>query len=358
MKREHGCWARQAQEIGDTITILTRDSTQIRQEESPMRIISLLASATEMIAALGCLDQMVGRSHECDYPPEVLSLPVVSTTRIDVNTSSGQIDAQIKQLAHSKDEVQGNALKALSIYALDVNLLQQLRPDVIFTQTQCEVCAVSERDVMQAVQQLTGLQPRIVALTPYRLSDVWEDVQRVGAALGRVEQAQELVEGYQQRLERLHSLTTGKRRPRVTVLEWLDPLMAAGNWTPELIAYAGGESVFGEIGQHSPWLTWEELQGADSDILILSPCGFTLEHTLQDLPLLQQHPAWRALRAVRQGHVYAINGNSYLNRSGPRLVESVELLAHVLWGDALDIDTDPQAWRHIDQDRHKGHFSA
>ncbi len=323
-----------------------------------MRIVSLLASATEMVAALGCLDQMVGRSHECDYPPEILSLPVVSTTRIDVNTSSGQIDAQIKQLAHSKDEVQGNALKALSIYALDVNLLQQLRPDVIFTQTQCEVCAVSERDVMQAVQQLTGLQPRIVALTPYRLSDVWEDVQRVGAALGRVEQAQELVEGYQQRLERLHSLTTGKRRPRVTVLEWLDPLMAAGNWTPELIAYAGGESVFGEIGQHSPWLTWEELQGADPDILILSPCGFTLEHTLQDLPLLQQHPAWRALRAVRQGHVYAIDGNSYLNRSGPRLVESVELLAHVLWGDALDIDTDPQAWRHIDQDRHKGHFSA
>ncbi len=314
-----------------------------------MRIISLLASATEMIAELGCLDQMVGRSHECDYPPEVLNLPVVSTTQINVNTSSEQIDAQIKQLAHNKEEAQGNALKALSIYALDVALLQQLQPDVIFTQTQCEVCAVSERDVMRAVQQLTGLQPRIIALSPYRLSDVWEDVQRVGKALGRLEQAQELVQRYQLRLERLSAATSGKRKPRVTVLEWLDPLMAAGNWTPELIAYAGGENIFGEIGQHSPWLTWEELQAADPDVLILSPCGFTLERTLQDVPLLQQHPSWRSLQAVRQGRVYAIDGNSYLNRSGPRLVESAELLARVLWGDEIGIDVDPEAWQRINE---------
>jgi iron complex transport system substrate-binding protein len=313
-----------------------------------MRIVSLLASATEMVAELGCLDQMVGRSHECDYPPEILSLPVVSTTQINVNTSSEQIDAQIKQLAYSKDAVQGDALKALSIYALDIDLLQQLRPDVIFTQTQCEVCAVSERDVMEAVQQLTGLQPRIVALTPYRLNDVWEDVERVGAALGRAEQARKLVQRYQQRLEHLSTLTAGKRRPRVTVLEWLDPLMAAGNWLPELIAYAGGESVFGEIGQHSPWLTWEELQAADPDVLLLSPCGFTLERTLQELPLLQQHPTWGSLQAVQQGRVYAIDGNNYLNRSGPRLVESAELLARVLWGELPGINPDARAWRALE----------
>ncbi|HEV2655207.1 MAG TPA: cobalamin-binding protein [Ktedonobacteraceae bacterium] len=313
-----------------------------------MRIVSLLASATEMVAELGCLDQMVGRSHECDYPPEILSLPVVSTTQINVNTSSEQIDAQIKQLAHTKDAVQGDALKALSIYALDIDLLQQLRPDVIFTQTQCEVCAVSERDVMQAVQQLTGLQPRIVALTPYRLNDVWEDVERVGAALGRQEQARELVQRYQQRLERLSTLTAGKRKPRVTILEWIDPLMAAGNWTPELIAYAGGESVFGEVGQHSPWLTWEELQAANPDVLVLSPCGFTLERTLQELPLLQQHPSWGSLQAVQQGRVYAIDGNNYLNRSGPRLVESAELLARVLWGELPGINPDAQAWRSLE----------
>src|SRR5579884_3356282 len=219
-----------------------------------MRIVSLLASATEIIAELGCLDQLVGRSHECDYPPEVQQLPLVSRAQIDIDTSSSQIDAQIKQLAQAKDAVQENALKALSIYAIDVAQLQALRPDVIFTQTQCEVCAVSERDVMRAVQQLTGLQPRVVSLAPYRLSDVWEDVLRVGTALGRLEQAKALVRNYQQRLERLRERTSQMgSRPRVAVLEWLDPLMGAGNWTPELVAYAGGENLFGETGLHTPW---------------------------------------------------------------------------------------------------------
>jgi iron complex transport system substrate-binding protein len=305
-----------------------------------------------MITALGCLDQMVGRSHECDYPPEVLHLPLVSTVQIDVNTSSAQIDAQIKQLAHKQEMQQDMALKALSIYAIDVEKLQELRPDVIFTQTQCEVCAVSERDVMEAVKQLTGLEPRIVSLAPYRLQDVWEDLYRVGKALGRVEQAEKLIDDYKNRLKYIQSSTTqllemlgqGKK-PRVAVLEWLDPLMAAGNWTPELVAYANGESLFGEVGTHSPWLTWEELQAADPDVVILSPCGFTLERTLQDVPLLQAHPEWRSLRAVRQGRVYAIDGNYYLNRSGPRLVESTELLSHVIWNEkSTAVDGNEQAW--------------
>src|SRR5712692_1666133 len=143
-----------------------------------VRLVSLLASATEMIAELECLDQLVGRSHECDYPPEVKALPVVSTVQIDIDTNSAQIDAQIKQLARASISPQDAALKALSIYAIDVEQLQTLRPDVIFTQTQCEVCAVSERDVMRAVEHLTGLRPRIVSLSPHRLSDVWEDVLR------------------------------------------------------------------------------------------------------------------------------------------------------------------------------------
>lgn len=312
-----------------------------------MRLVSLLASATEMIAALGCLDQLVGRSHECDYPPQVLSLPVVSTVQIDINTDSAQIDAQIKQLAQSRPGPQNAALKALSIYAIDVAQLQALRPDVIFTQTQCEVCAVSERDVIQAVQHLTGLQPRMVSLAPHRLSDIWEDMLRVGQALERYELAQTLVQGYQQRLDRLSTVTTQHgAKPRVTVLEWLDPLMGAGNWTPELVAYAGGEPVFGEIGLHSAWLSWEELQAADPDVLVLSPCGFTLERTMVDVPLLQRHPTWQSLRAVQSGRVYAIDGNHYLNRSGPRLVESAELLAHVLWGERLGIEVDAYGWRH------------
>jgi iron complex transport system substrate-binding protein len=313
-----------------------------------MRIVSLLASATEMIAALGCLDQLVGRSHECDYPHEVLHLPLVSNVQIDVNATSEQIDAQIKQIAHTKETVRGNALRALSIYAINTDLLQTLQPDIIFTQTQCEVCAVSERDVVQAVQQAAGIQPRIVSLAPYRLSDVWEDLLRVGEALDRKEQAQRLVDDYQQRLNSLARKTAILgTKPRVAVLEWLDPLMAAGNWTPELINAAGGEAVFGRIGEHSPWLTWEELVAANPDALILSPCGFSLERTMQDIPLLQRHPAWQKLQAVQQERVYAIDGNYYLNRSGPRLVDSAELLARVLWEERLAINVDEKAWREI-----------
>ena len=313
-----------------------------------MRIISLLASATEMIAALGCLDQMVGRSHECDYPPEVHALPVVSTVQIDINTSSAQIDAQVKQLAQKKHEPEDPALKALSIYAIDIDKLQELRPDVIFTQTQCEVCAVSERDVVQAIAQLTGLQPRVVSLSPYRLQDIWEDMLRVGQALDRRDQAQTLIKKYQQRLTDLAVKTAAfGAKPRVAVLEWLDPLLGAGNWTPELVAYAGGKNIFGEIGQHSPWLTWEDLQVANPDVIVLSPCGYTLERTMEDVPLLQNHPAWADLQAVRNGRVYAIDGNQYLNRSGPRLLESAELLAHVIWDERLDISVDNNGWQHI-----------
>ena len=313
-----------------------------------MRIVSLLASATEMVAALGCLDQMVGRSHECDYPPEVLALPVVSTVQIDTNASSAQIDAQVKQLAQEKREPEDPALKALSIYSIDVEKLQELRPDVIFTQTQCEVCAVSERDVIQAIAQLTGLQPLVVSLTPYRLQDVWEDMLRVGQALGKRDQAQALVEKYQQRHTDLAIKTaTFGTKPRVVVLEWLDPLMGAGNWTPELVAYAGGENIFGEIGQHTPWITWEELLAANPDVIVLSPCGYTLERAMQDVPLLQNHPAWAQLQAVQNGRVYAIDGNQYLNRSGPRLVESAELLARVIWGERLPTVVDNNGWQQV-----------
>ena len=317
-----------------------------------MRIVSLLASATEMVAALGCLDQLVGRSHECDYPADVLALPVVSRAMIDVETSSAQIDAQIRQLASTELAAEEAALTALSIYAIDVELLQTLRPDVIFTQTQCEVCAVSERDVTRAIAQLTGLQPRVISLTPYRLSDVWMDVLRVGKALGRGEEAEKLVAGYRQRLEGLQ-IRSGRQaqrqgaKPRVAVLEWLDPLMGAGNWTPELVAFAGGEPLFGEVGMHSPWISWEELQAANPDVLVLAPCGYGIERTMQDVPILQQHPAWRSLAAAQHGRVYAIDGNQYINRSSPRLVESAELLARVIWGEQLGIDVDTGAWRHI-----------
>jgi len=318
-----------------------------------VRIVSLLASASEMVAELGALEHLIGRSHECDYPAAVLALPVVSTVVINTAVSSAQIDAQIKRLASSTQTPPADAaLRALSIYALDIALLEQLRPDVLITQTQCEVCAVSERDVVQAVGQLTGLHPRIVALSPRRLADVWEDVLRVGEALARQERAQELVQGYLRRLgeltARCHAIS-GAFRPRVAVLEWLDPLMGAGNWTPELVTSVAGQPLFGEAGQHTPWLSWEELQAADPQIIILAPCGFSLARTLQEVPLLQRHPCWTALRAVKEGRVYAIDGNAYLNRSGPRLVESAGLLACALWGSQIDESVDRAAICRIEE---------
>lgn len=166
--------------------------------------------------------------------------------------------------------------------------------------------------------------------------------------LGKRDQAQALVERCQQRLTNL-AIQTGAfgSKPRVAILEWLDPLMAAGNWTPELVAYAGGENIFGEIGQHSTWLTWEELQVVDPDVIILAPCGYSLERTMVDVPILQQHPAWADMKAVRDGRVFALDGNHYLNRSGPRLVESAERLGHILWGERLGIPIDNNGWKHI-----------
>ncbi len=313
-----------------------------------MRIVSLLASATEMVAALGYRDHLVGRSHECDYPPEVLALPVVSTVQIDIHATSAEIDAQVRQRIH-QPKPDNPALQALSIYAIDLELLQQLRPDVILTQTQCEVCAVNERDVRQAIAQLTGLHPQVVSLAPYRLQDVWEDVRRIGNALGNPDRAHTLVQHYQQRLDDLRRQTaTFAFEPRVAVLEWLDPLMGAGNWTPELVSYAGGKNLFGEIGQHSPSLSWEGLQMADPDVIVLGPCGYSLERTIKDVPLLSQHPLWQELKAVQERTVYAIDGNQYLNRSGPRLVESAEILAQMIWKEQLDLSVNGEGWISIE----------
>lgn len=312
-----------------------------------MRIVSLLASATEMVSALGYQDHLVGRSHECDYPPEVLALPVVSTVQIDIHATSAEIDAQVRQRIH-QPKPDHPALQALSIYAIDLELLQQLRPDVILTQTQCEVCAVNERDVRQAIAQLTGLHPQVVSLAPYRLQDVWEDVRRIGNVLGTPDRAQTLVQYYKQRLDDLRRKTAVfGLEPRVAVLEWLDPLMGAGNWTPELVSFAGAKNLFGEVGHHSPLLSWEDLQMADPDIIILGPCGYSLERTIKDVPLLSEHPIWQELKAVREHTVYPIDGNQYLNRSGPRLVESAELLAQMIWKGQLDLAVDAHGWAPI-----------
>ena len=285
----------------------------------PLRVVSLLSSSTEIVAALGCTDWLVGRSHECDFPAEVSALPVCSRPRLDPSASSREIDAQVKSLLADQ----------LSIYEVDGPRLASLKPDVILTQTLCEVCAVSDKDVLEAlgVEALAGT--RLVSLKPTCLAETWDDIQTVADALGVTTRGVEVVRGLRHRLDALRQRVACRTQPRVACIEWLSPLMSAGNWVPELVAAAGGLSVVGEAGKHSPWLTWEALAEADPDLLVLMPCGFDLERTCDEAMMLQEESRWRELRAVQAGRVYAVDGNQYFNRPGPRLVDSAEMLAEI-----------------------------
>jgi len=285
------------------------------------RVVSLIASSTEIVCALGCEDALVGRSHECDWPRSVLRLPAVSRPAFPTSGSSRAVDLALKE----------RLARALSVYEVDAGLLKRLAPDLIITQTQCEVCAVSPADVERAVCQLTDRSARVLALEPNGLDDVWTDIARVAGALGVPERGRDLVHTLQWRVADIQRRAAAlQARPRVAVIEWIEPLMAAGNWMPELVALAGGVNLFGEARRHSPWMTWDALVAADPDVLLVSPCGFDVARTRSELPALTSRPLWAALTAVRSGRVYLADGNAYFHRPGPRLVESLEILAEVL----------------------------
>lgn len=300
------------------------------------RIVSLIASATEIVCALGFEDQLVGRSHECDYPPGVKRLPVCTAAKLNIHKSSAEIDRQVKSLVE----------KALAVYDVDAALLERLEPDVIVTQSQCEVCAVSLRDVERAVCSWLQRCPRIVSLKPDALVDVWRDIADVAGALGAYDRGVELVERLQSRMnplaEKARALT---EQPRVACIEWVEPLMAAGNWVPELVELAGGDNLFGTAGKHAPWMTWEQLSAADPDVIVFMPCGYDLARTRQDVPLLEAKPGWGELKAVRTGRVFVTDGNQYFNRPGPRLVESLEMLAEILHPAAFRYHHEGTGWQ-------------
>lgn len=287
---------------------------------SAPRVISLLSSATEIVYGLGCEDLLVGRSHECDYPPDVLRLPQCSRPRIDITGSSRDIDERVKS----------SARQGLSLYDVDTDRLKSLRPDVILTQTQCEVCAVSLKDVEAAVCGLLESPANIVSLHPNSLADLWRDIRVIARALGVVERGETLIGRLQLRLSQLRMQTRNlKNYPRVACLEWLDPLMAAGNWVPELVEIAGGINTIGRSGDHSPWMDWESLIVAKPDVIVALPCGWDISKATEELRPLTRHPAWADLPAVQAGRVYVTDGNQYFNRPGPRLVESAEILAEM-----------------------------
>ena len=302
------------------------------------RVVSLIPSATEWVCALGARDDLVGRSHECDYPRNVSALPVCTSPKFDPQGSSRDIDTRVKDLLRD----------AVSVYRVDVQQLQALNPDCILTQAQCEVCAVSLSDVERMVGEWTGTRPSIVSLSPNRLADVWEDVGRVAQALGRIEEGHGLLSTLRSRLEAISVQTRQiSNRPTIGCIEWLDPLMASANWMPELVDYAGGQNVFGEAGAHAPWLTWGAVQDQDPDILLLLPCGFSISRTREEIHLLTSQPGWNQLKAVREGRVYFTDGNQYFNRPGPRLVESVEILAEIFHPTLFSFGHEGQGWERL-----------
>ncbi len=285
------------------------------------RIVSLLPSCTEIVCELGLGDQIVGRSHECDFPPAVRRLPVCTQPKLNVEASSRQIDGEVKALLED----------ALSIYQIDTDLLKQLQPDFILTQAQCKVCAVSLSEVEQAVGGWLGSKPHILSLAPHALADVWNDILTVAAALDAAKSGQEVVARLKDRVADVAAHTRHlPRRPSVACIEWMDPLMAAGNWVPELVDLAGGVNLFGEAGKHSPWLDWESVRERDPEFLLVMPCGFDVERTRREMASLTDRPGWKGLRAVKNSGVYLADGNRFFNRPGPRLVESLEVLATIL----------------------------
>jgi iron complex transport system substrate-binding protein len=295
-----------------------------------MRIVSLVPSATEMLFALGLGADLIAVTHECDYPPAALELPKVTRDVLPPGLSSAEIDAAVKELT----------LQGQSIYELDTEQLHDLRPDLIVTQALCSVCAVSYDDVRTIAQEIET-QPRVVSLDPQTVGEVLGDARTLAEATDRRDAAVELVRDSAARIDRVRLAVRGARRPRVVALEWLDPPFAGGHWVPQLIEFAGGEDVLGFAGESSQQRTWEEVISSQPDIVVVMPCGYDAQIAYREAEMHRD-----LLRALGAGEVVAVNAAAYFSRPGPRIVDGLELLAHIIHpelvpeapGEALTID--------------------
>ncbi len=303
------------------------------------RIVSLIASSTEIVHALGMGEYMVGRSHECDYPASIKHLPVCTGPKFQTDGSSYEIDQRVKAIVQ----------ESLSVYKVYAEVLEELKPSHIITQAQCEVCAVSLKDVEDAACHLISSQPKIVSLQPDCLEDIWTDIRKVGDALNISGRAEDVINGLKQRIEDIKTTSTdavshAKKKPTVAVIEWIEPLMAAGNWMPELVELAGGENLFGVAGKHSPWMKWDEVVDKDPDVIIVTPCGFDNARTLQEMHLIANQPGYSNLKAVKSNRVYVADGNQYFNRPGPRVVESLEMMAEIIHPETFSFSHQGIGW--------------
>jgi len=285
-----------------------------------MRICSLLPGATEVVAALRHTKHLVGISHECDYPPEIRTKPVVVRAKISTDRSSRGIDRQVRATLKT-----GHAL-----YELDETLLARVRPHLVIAQDTCEACAITPAQLQRALHALPS-PPRVLPLNPSTLDDVLADIERIGVAIDRAHEAAVLTGRLRERLQHiLLQVAHADAHPRVACVEWLDPLYAAGHWVPEMVAYAGGVDVLGTAGAPARKMTWKQVCAARPDVLILMPCGFSIARTRQELTSLTTRTGWKTLPAVKTGQVFLVDGPAYFNRPGPRLIDGIELLAACL----------------------------
>jgi len=305
-----------------------------------MRIVSLLPAATEWICEFGAGPELVGRSHECDYPPAVQDVPVVTEPTYDAEGDSAAID----------DAVQEQLRDGLSLYQVDLDRIKALDPDRIVTQDQCEVCAVSLSELEEELRNWAGQNLEIVSMRPQTLKEVLDEALRLGRAMKRADEAMQAIGALETGLRALREhvgvdrSTNPQSLPSVACIEWLEPLMVAGHWMPDVVEMAGGRAVLGTAGEPTRRVDWTDLRAADPDVIVLMPCGFSIEETQRDLHYLTGREHWKGLSAVQDGRVALLDGNAYFNRPGPRLYRAIEVLASVLYPDTLTLRPEPAAW--------------
>jgi len=299
-----------------------------------MRVVSLLASGTEIVCALGAGEMLVGRSHECDNPDWVRRLPPCSEPAFDVSVSSREIDTEVRRRLRSGEP----------LYHVHGELIRELHPDLLITQAHCEVCAVAPGDVQRSAA--CALTTQQMALSAASLEEIFQSILRISQALGLEEQGEALIRCERQRLDSVREKATRFSRPTVVMLEWTAPVFAMGNWDPELVEIPNGNLLLGRKGEYSAAIPGEQLRDADPEYLIVAPCGFKLERSLRELIVLEQYPWWRELQAVRKGKVAFADGNLFFNRSGMTISQTAEIIAEILHGVSFG-ETAAVHWRRI-----------
>ena len=301
-----------------------------------MKIVTLIPSATEIVAFLGQKESIIGKSHECDFPQDLSEIIKLTEPKINVEGTSGEIHKQIEVILE----------KSLSVYKVHVSKLKKLNPDFIVTQSHCEVCAVSFSEVENITRDHLGKNTKIISLQPNKLQEIFDDIKRVAKSLNvDNDHNNKLINNLEARLLNIKKKTQELKKPKILCVEWIDPLMAAGNWMPEMTQIAGGIDILGKIGADSHWIQFEDILTQDPDLIVFIPCGFNLKKTNDEVKkLLNKNNDWKKLKAFKNKNLYITDGNQYFNRPGPRIVDSLEILAEIFHPTTFNFGHKNKAW--------------